>query len=407
MMKRLISGLLVALSLVLFTAPISAQDDGALPTIAEIVTTDERYSLLFSAVQSADPVILEVLSDAGGQLTLFAPTNQAFRNLASFFETDLETLLGDPAIVTELLLYHVAPAALTAGQVAELDGGAMETLSEARVRVNVVGGVVRLNDIVRVIAPFDRPASNGIVHTLSDMVFPFTVQDALEAMRGTASTPDAADPAPTAQTPPRVTFGSGQEAGGMGGGVDTTDGLQLTGAEIHADAPQSEIITVATFADRLTIAGRVASDSRYSTLRDLMLAVAPDYIDLLNSADVDVTLFAPTNSAFVVTLNRLGLRVDDLLAEPTIARQIIAYHLVDGALSARDIRASAGDSLNSALLLNGAETFIGVDTDTGRVRLNQSVFISTPDRGATNGVIHTIDGVLIPPAILEALAADG
>lgn len=401
MMKRLILGLLVALALGVFAVPISAQDDEALPTIAEIITTDERYSLLFTAIQSADPVILEVLSDPEAGLTLFAPTNQAVRNLASFFETDLETLLADPAIVTELLLYHVAPAPLTAAQVAALDGGAMETLSEARVRVNVVGGVVRLNDIVRVIAPFDRPAANGIVHTLSDMVFPFTVQDALEAMRGTASTAPDATPTPTTTTRPRVTF----EGSGMGGGVDATDGLQLTGMEIHADAPQSEIITVATFADRLTIAGRVASDSRYSTLRDLLLAVAPDYIDLLNNPDVDVTLFAPTNSAFIVTLNRAGLRVDDLLAEPTIARQIIAYHLVDGALSARDIRGAVGDSLNSALVLDGAAAFIGVDADTGRVRLNESAFISTPDRGATNGVIHTIDGVLIPPAILEALTA--
>jgi transforming growth factor-beta-induced protein len=385
-MKRFMF-MLIAISLSLMVSlPVSAQDEGS--TIADLLANDANYSLLLQAVNIADPIVLETLNGSD-EITLFAPTNQAFRNLASYFGTSLDTLLADPEVVTELLLYHISPQALTTAQVSAYDGGALETLSEARVRINVVSGVIRLNDVVRIISPMNQEASNGLIHTLSDMVFPFTVQPQLEALSGQQIVFQQPEPIVTPMPPIAV---DGER-------------LTVTGEEDYPAEPQTEIITVAPFADRLTIAGRLVSDSRYSTLELILREVAPDYLDLLNNPATELTLFAPTNSAFTITLNQLGITLTDALENPAILRQIVAYHIVEGALPAQEIRALDGEQIGSILANGDIVESLTISTNGRRITLNGSAWISTPDRFATNGVIHTVDSVLLPASAIEALDA--
>lgn len=386
-MKRFIlSFVMLLMSLVIL--PANAQTTP--PSIAEIVSNNSNYSLLLQAVSIADPIVLETLSNPG-ELTLFAPTNQAFRNLAAFFGTDLDTLLADPEIVTELLLYHVSPQALNTAQIIAFNGGALDTLSEARVRVNVSGVVIRLNDVVRIINPLNQQASNGFVHTLSDMIFPFTIQPQLEALSG--QPPAAAIPEPAA-IPPAPIAADG-------------DRLTVTGLEDYPTEPQTEIVTVASFADRLTIAGRVVSDSRYSTLELILREVAPDYLDLLNNPDVELTLLAPTNSAFTIAFNTLGIRLEDALAYPELLRQILAYHVVEGAFPASAVRTLNGQQVGTILASDDTVEVFTVDVSGTRITLNDSARVTTADRFATNGVIHTVDNVLLPQVAIDTLSELG
>ena len=101
------------------------------------------------------------------------------------------------------------------------------------------------------------------------------------------------------------------------------------------------------------------------------------------------TVFAPTDDAFAALPEGT---VETLLADPTGAlTQILLYHVVDGVALAETVV-----TLESVTTLNGADVTIEV-TDSGVV-LNGSVNVVTTDIMATNGVIHVIDAVLLPPA---------
>ena len=99
------------------------------------------------------------------------------------------------------------------------------------------------------------------------------------------------------------------------------------------------------------------------------------------------TVFAPTDAAFAAL--QAGT-VDDLL-KPENKDKLIAiltYHVVSGKVMAADLTEGM-----KAATVNGAEATITLD---GGAKVNGAV-ISTADIAASNGVIHVIDTVLMPP----------
>lgn len=101
------------------------------------------------------------------------------------------------------------------------------------------------------------------------------------------------------------------------------------------------------------------------------------------------TVFAPTNAAFA----KLPAGTVDNLLKPENKDQltaILTYHVVPGAVKAADVV-----NLTSAKTVNGADVKIAVDG--GNVRINDATVVTT-DIIASNGVIHVIDTVLLPPA---------
>jgi len=391
--------MILTLLIALVAFPAFAQDEDTqddAPTIADIVAGDEDFSILLQAVSVADPIVLETLSDPEASVTVFAPNNQAFENIADFFDTSLDALLADPALVTDLLLYHVVPGQITAEQVFALDGELVTPLlEEAAFRVEIENDtIIRLNGIVRVTAPFDVQASNGIIHTLADVIYPFTLEDQLAALGDGPG--EIATPEPEATPEPMVEP------------ISTDDLITVTGEEDYADAPQTEIETVSTFANELTIAGRVVSDARYSTLETILLAVAPDYVDLLNAPDGSFTLLAPTNSAFTNLLATLDLELEDVLENDVLLRQILAYHVIQGEFLAEDIIALDDERVDT-ILDNGdfRESILVTITGTNTVLLNEVVRVQSTDLGATNGVIHSVNNVLLPQVVLDELTELG
>ncbi len=104
------------------------------------------------------------------------------------------------------------------------------------------------------------------------------------------------------------------------------------------------------------------------------------------------TVFAPTDEAFAAALEDLGLTAEELLADTETLTSILTYHVVEGEVPAADVVTLDGEEVPT---VNGATVTIGVDGDT--VTVNDATVVAT-DIFATNGVIHVIDSVLLPPA---------
>ena len=101
-----------------------------------------------------------------------------------------------------------------------------------------------------------------------------------------------------------------------------------------------------------------------------------------------LTVFAPTDRAFA-KVPRSTIR--SLLRNRAQLRAVLLYHVVKG-----DVRAAQVVKLRRAQTLNGASVRIGVKGN--RVYLNRTARVLKTDIAATNGTIHVIDNVLIPPA---------
>merc|ERR1739848_884571 len=94
--------------------------------------------------------------------------------------------------------------------------------------------------------------------------------------------------------------------------------------------------------------------------------------------------------------------------EPVLA-QVLQYHVIDGAVKSSSI--SNGTS-GVPTLLGGADTIAvertclsAVDTcdDTYSIVLNDSSYVVEADVDTTNGIIHVIEEVLIPPSLVSAV----
>ena len=102
------------------------------------------------------------------------------------------------------------------------------------------------------------------------------------------------------------------------------------------------------------------------------------------------TVFAPTDAAFAALP---AGTLDGLLKDPAALKKILLYHVVSGAVTADKVV-----GLTSATSVEGSPIAIAVKD--GTVYLNDSAKVVTPDVMASNGVIHVIDKVILPPAEL-------
>ncbi len=128
------------------------------------------------------------------------------------------------------------------------------------------------------------------------------------------------------------------------------------------------------------------STEMFSTLTAAVKAA--DKKDMLDDDKGPFTVFAPTDEAFKKLPEGT---VEDLLKPENKEKLagILAYHVVPGKVMAADVKTM------KAKTANGADLDVKVDGDT--VMVNNAKVIKT-DIVASNGVIHVIDTVLMPPA---------
>ncbi len=100
------------------------------------------------------------------------------------------------------------------------------------------------------------------------------------------------------------------------------------------------------------------------------------------------TVFAPTDAAFAALP---AGTLEGLLADKEALKKVLLYHVVSGAVSSDQVV-----GLTSADSVEGSPIAIAVKD--GMVYLNDGAKVVTADVMASNGVIHVIDQVILPPA---------
>jgi len=139
-------------------------------------------------------------------------------------------------------------------------------------------------------------------------------------------------------------------------------------------------------------AGTIVDVAIANDFTTLVAAVqAAGLVDTL-SGEGPFTVFAPTDDAFAAALADLGLTAEELLASEGLA-DILTYHVVAGEVDAATAISLDGQS---AATVNGAE--IAISVVDGSVVINDSATVVAADVAASNGIVHVIDAVLLPPA---------
>ena len=133
-----------------------------------------------------------------------------------------------------------------------------------------------------------------------------------------------------------------------------------------------------------SIAGVAAKTPQLSTL--LSLVKQAGLADELSGPGA-LTVFAPTNAAFAKVPKAT---LATLAKKPALLKRVLLYHVVSGKVTAAKVV-----KLSSAKTLAGPSVRIRVTGQT--VRIN-TARVTTADVKASNGVVHVIDRVLIPPA---------
>jgi uncharacterized surface protein with fasciclin (FAS1) repeats len=131
-----------------------------------------------------------------------------------------------------------------------------------------------------------------------------------------------------------------------------------------------------------SVADTLAQDPNLSTLNSLVVKVG--LVDTLKAAG-PFTVFAPSNDAFKAvpakTMEALG-------KDSALLKDVLLYHVLSGKVMAADVKAGKAKTVNgSDVTFSKAGSFVTVE----------DAVVQTADRAATNGVVHIIDAVLIPP----------
>lgn len=436
--------------------PTAAPMEEEMGSIVDIAVADGRFNTLVTAVTEAG--LADTLAGEGS-FTVFAPTDDAFAALPEgAVESLLEDPEG---ALTDILLYHVVDGAVMAETVVGLDSAATLQGEEISIAVegdtvvlngttNVIitdieasNGVIHVIDSVLMppsmtaaeaemmpsiaeIAAGDESFSTlvtaldaaGLVETLSGegefTVFAPT-NDAFAALpEGTVESlledPEGAltdvllyhvvDGAVMAETVVGLESATTLQGEDItitvaDGNVFLNDTVQVVTTDIEASNGVIHVIdgvllppsmSAAAEAEMMpTIAEIAAGDENFSTL-----VTALDAAGLVDTfaGEGAYTVFAPTNDAFAALPEGA---VESLLEDPEgQLTNILLYHVVEGAVPAETVV-----TLESATTLLGEDVTITVNDDG--VFLNDTVQVITTDIMASNGIIHVIDSVLLPP----------
>lgn len=172
-------------------------------------------------------------------------------------------------------------------------------------------------------------------------------------------------------------------------GGDDSDVAPVTEAPMEEEATAEEETEEAPAEEATEEASDiVAIASSNEDFTTLVAAVAAAGLVEVLQGEGPFTVFAPTNDAFAAL--PAGL-VDKLLLPENkdLLVKILTYHVVSGAVMAADVTAGEVPSVEGQN--------ITVTTDMG-VQVNGANVVTT-DIVASNGVIHVIDAVILPPDV--------
>jgi transforming growth factor-beta-induced protein len=418
--------------------PMPPEATEAPKTIVDIAVADGRFTTLVAAVQAAG--LVETLSGEG-PFTVFAPTDEAFAKLPSGTLDDLLKPENKQAL-TDILLYHVVAGKVMAADVSGLSMA--ETVLGKNVTVKVDNGKVYINDAEVLIT--DIEASNGVIHVIDTVLLPpaeekpmtivdiavadgrFTTLVAAVQAAGLVETLQSEGPftvfAPTDEAFAKLPAGTLDELlkpeskqqltdillyhviSGKVWSPQVTDGMiadSALGTSLffkrdmgNAYVNEAQIIItdieasngVIHVIDTVILPKDIVDAAIFNKFDTLVAAVqAAELVETLKG-EGPFTVFAPTNEAFEALPE--GTLASLLLPEnKQTLTNILLYHVVSGSVLAEDV-----------VKLESADTVLGqpvsIKVEDGKVYINEAEVLVT-DIKTTNGVIHVINSVLLPP----------
>lgn len=395
----------------------------------------KRYELetLVNAVVTAS--LVDALSDSEASLTVFAPTEEAFAKLPAGL---LESLTVEQ--LTEILQYHVVPTSVVSTDLASSQN--VETLNGEEIYVTAEGGV-SVNQSANVVTA-DIVTQNGIIHTIDEVLLPAgyrdaniidkanelgiftTLTDAVETAGLTstlkytgdytvfAPTDDAFSKLPagllasltteqltniltyhvigaevfaddlTEKQQPASLFGEELFVTKTDGTVKVNNSATVVTADVDVSNGVVHAVDEVLLPNEFLNIVQIASKSY--DLTTLVQLVSDQGLVPTLEGDGPFTLFAPVDTAFAAISETLAGLTSEQVAE------VLTYHVVAS-------KALSGDLSDEQVIetFQGENITVAID-DEGNVTLNGTVNVITVDLEGTNGVIHLIDGVLLPPS---------
>jgi transforming growth factor-beta-induced protein len=419
--------------------------------VVEVAAEAGTFNVLIEAATKAG--LADFLSTEQN-ITVFAPTDAAFAALLTDLGvSSLDEI--DAATLASVLTYHVVSGKvysnnLSSGVVPSLNMGSpdKEALS---LMVNVENGVM-INKAN--VTAADVMASNGVIHVIDKVLMPPTVVDIAMYSDDFSSLVSAVVKADLAGTlsgdGPFTVFAPTNDAFAMlfaALGITSLDEVSmkdltsiLTYHVVADNVLSSEIApgmvpTVSGESIELTIDGAVmlngtikvvATDIqgtngvvhvidavlvppmlKSNTIADIAVAnsdfsilvealMKADLVGAVANPDASLTVFAPTNDAFVALFGDLGLSsLDDIpVADLT---NILLYHVIGSKAMSTDLSSGYFPTL-ATFSDNPISMYIKVGDG---VSINKNTMVTAADIMADNGVIHVVDKVILPPSVVN------
>jgi len=131
-----------------------------------VAAANGSFTTLTAAVEAAG--LSDALMDANANLTVFAPTDDAFAELPA---GQLDSLLADTEALTNVLQYHLYTDTVSSTDAAALAGNEIVMANEDSASITVDDdGNLFINDAQVILA--DVPASNGVIHAINKVLIP-------------------------------------------------------------------------------------------------------------------------------------------------------------------------------------------------------------------------------------------
>ena len=336
-----------------------------IPTVAQ--GTGIHESLVAAVIQAN---LLSTLQGEG-PYTVFAPTDDAFTAAG----IDLNALNSDEGLATlsDILLYHVVSGAVPSSVVTD---GLVATAVNGDDLTFTVGEGVMVNDANVILA--DVQASNGIIHVIDKVLMP---------------------PVPVTEADGDVCYNMYTHTIAAGASFDECmayayyenyemNGQTFTGCYNLATHTFTMVSQAECEAYMWTPAVDIAMTAQATTIHNsLVAALAQAGLVSTLQGDGPFTVFAPTDDAFAEA--GIDLTALDNEEGKALLTDILLYHVVSGAVPSSAVT----DGL-AAAAVNGDDLTFSVGEG---VMVNDANVILA-DVPASNGVIHVIDKVLMPPA---------
>jgi uncharacterized surface protein with fasciclin (FAS1) repeats len=141
-------------------------------------------------------------------------------------------------------------------------------------------------------------------------------------------------------------------------------------------------VCMSAYAADMNIVQTASGNKDFSTLVSLLKKA--DLVTTLEGTG-PFTVFAPTNEAFAAIPKD---QLDALEANPALLKSVLLYHVVSGDITS--------DKIQPGMVPTAEGQSINVTVTDGKVYVNNAQVVKA-DIKASNGVIHVIDHVIMPP----------